>query len=182
MNRTAWIRRLSWSIVALAVGLMALGWLGIARSEQLAGGSGRHLMRQIIWTHMCLAAMLAVTLPSYRMLRAGVTRSSPARCCCWCRSTGFRRSTQRRRWIRFGPVGLQPSEFAKLAFVLGLAHYLMYRDSYRRVSGLMVPLAIAMVPLLLVLKEPDLGTALVFLPVLFAMLLAAGAHRRTWPW
>ncbi len=53
----------------------------------------------------------------------------------------------------------------------------MYRDSYRRVSGLMVPLGVAMVPIVLVLKEPDLGTALVFLPVLFAMLLAAGARQ-----
>jgi rod shape determining protein RodA len=60
--------------------------------------------------------------------------------------------------------------------VLGLARYLMYRDSYRRVSGLLVPLAVALVPVLLVLKEPDLGTALVFLPVLFVMLLAAGAR------
>ena len=99
-----------------------------------------------------------------------------ARSCCSWPSIGFRRSTRRRRWIRFGPVGLQPSEFAKLAFVLGLARYLMYRDSYRRVSGLLVPLAVALVPVLLVLKEPDLGTALVFLPVLFAMLLAAGAR------
>src|SRR4029077_13412300 len=82
------------------------------------------------------------------------------------------------RWIRFGPVGLQPSEFAKLAFVLGLSRYLMYRDSYRRLSGLVVPLLLVLVPLLLVLKEPDLGTALVFLPVMFVMLFAAGARRR----
>ena len=40
------------------------------------------------------------------------------------------------------------------------------------------PLAIALVPVWLVLKEPDLGTSLVFVPVLFAMLFAAGARRR----
>ena len=72
---------------------------------------------------------------------------------------------------------MQPSEFAKLAFVLGLSRYLMHRDSYRRLSGLLLPLAIVMVPLLLVLKEPNLGTALVFLPVLFVMLYAASARR-----
>ena len=74
-----------------------------------------------------------------------------------------------------GPIGIQPSEFAKPAFVLGLARYLMHRDSYRRLSGLAVPLVLVFVPMLLVLKEPDLGTALVFLPVLFVMLVAAGA-------
>ena len=82
------------------------------------------------------------------------------------------------RWIRLGPVGLQPSEFAKLAFVLALARYLMYRESYRRLWGLLIPLALVMAPLLLVLKEPDLGTALVFVPVLFVMLFAAGARKR----
>ena len=40
------------------------------------------------------------------------------------------------RWIRLGPVGLQPSELAKVAFVLALARYLMYRDNYRRLRGL----------------------------------------------
>ncbi len=75
-------------------------------------------------------------------------------------------------------MGLQPSEFAKLAFVLGLARYLLYRDSYRRLWGLCVPLALVMVPVLLILKEPDLGTSLVFMPVLFTMLFAAGARKR----
>ncbi len=73
---------------------------------------------------------------------------------------------------------MQPSEFAKLAFVLGLARYLMYRSSYRELPGLLAPLTIVMVPMVLVLKEPDLGTALVFLPVLFMMLFAAGARPR----
>ncbi len=71
------------------------------------------------------------------------------------------------RWIRLGPIGLQPSELAKVAFVLALARYLMYRENYRRLRGLLAPLALTLVPVLLILKEPDLGTALVFLPVLF---------------
>ena len=71
---------------------------------------------------------------------------------------------------------MQPSEFAKLAFVLALGRYLMYRENYRRLRGLLVPLALTTLPVLLVLKEPDLGTASVFLPVLFVMLLVAGAR------
>jgi cell division protein FtsW (lipid II flippase) len=72
---------------------------------------------------------------------------------------------------------VQPSEFAKIGFVLALARYLMYRESYRHLLGLLAPLALALLPMLLILKEPDLGTSLVFLPVLFAMLFAAGAKR-----
>ncbi len=75
-----------------------------------------------------------------------------------------------------GGFSLQPSEFSKVAFVLALSRYLMYRDNYRRFRGLAVPLAIALAPVVLILREPDLGTSLVFLPVLFVMLYAAGAR------
>ncbi len=64
-----------------------------------------------------------------------------------------------------------------MAFVLVLGRYLMYRENYRRLRGLLVPLAFTTLPVLLVLKEPDLGTASVFLPVLFVMLFVAGARR-----
>jgi cell division protein FtsW (lipid II flippase) len=82
------------------------------------------------------------------------------------------------RWIRLGPIGLQPSELAKAIYVLALARYLMHRDNYRRLRGLLAPLTLTLVPVLLILKEPDLGTSLVFLPVFFVMLFAAGAKRR----
>jgi cell division protein FtsW (lipid II flippase) len=178
IERWQWARRVPWSIVVLTVALMLLGWLGIARSEQLWGGAGRHLQRQLIWSPICVMAMLVASVPSYRILirwsYIAFLGSLALLLVVYC----FPPVNGAQRWIRFGPVGFQPSEFAKLAFVLGLARYLMYRDSYRQLWGLFVPLALVMVPLLLVLKEPDLGTALVFLPVLFVMLFAAGAQRR----
>jgi len=81
------------------------------------------------------------------------------------------------RWVRVGRVGLQPSEFAKIAYVLAVAKYLMHRQNYRRFRGLLVPLGLTLLPVILVLREPDLGTSLVFLPVLFSMLYAAGARK-----
>lgn len=80
-----------------------------------------------------------------------------------------------RRWIPLGVFNFQPSEPARLAFILALAHYLMHRDSQRTVGGLFVPFVMTVFPLLLILREPDLGTAMLFLPILFAMLFAAGA-------
>jgi cell division protein FtsW (lipid II flippase) len=167
-----------WEVVLVCAALVALSIAGIERSEALSGGSGRHLYRQLLWACVCSAAMLAASVPNYRHL---IHLSYPAffaslallAAVFW-----FPPINGAQRWIRMGPIGLQPSEFAKLAFVLGLARYLMYRDSYRQLLGLCVPLVLVMVPLLLVLKEPDLGTALVFLPVLFAMLFAAGARKR----
>jgi cell division protein FtsW (lipid II flippase) len=82
------------------------------------------------------------------------------------------------RWITVGPIGIQPSEIMKFVYVLALAHYLRFRSNYRTLRGLVVPFVITLVPLTLILKEPDLGTSLLFLPVLFVMLFVAGARLR----
>ena len=88
-----------------------------------------------------------------------------------------RRNT--RRWIEFGGlISIQPSEFMKPALVLALARYLRFRSSYRRLWGLIPPFLLTMAPMLLILKQPDLGTLLMLLPVLFAMLFIAGARLR----
>lgn len=83
-----------------------------------------------------------------------------------------------RRWIPLGVILLQPSEIAKPAFILALAAYLRFRENFRTLPGLIPPFLIALVPMGLILVEPDLGTALLFLPVLGAMLFAAGARPR----
>src|SRR5205085_2950002 len=78
-------------------------------------------------------------------------------------------------WIKFGPIGLQPAELMKIAFILVLARYLRFRSNYRTFKGLIPPFALAAVPMVAIFKQPDLGTALVFIPILFAMLFVAGA-------
>jgi len=124
-----------------------------------------------------LLAMLAMSVPNYRILCRYGYAIFLAALVLLVVVYFFPPINRAHRWIRLGPLGVQPSEFAKLAFVLALAQYLMYRENYRRLRGLVIPLVLTMVPVLLVLKEPDLGMSLVFLPVLFVMLFAAGARR-----
>ena len=81
------------------------------------------------------------------------------------------------RWIGLGPLRIQPSEFMKVAIILTLARYLRYRDNYRQWHGLIAPFLLTLLPMLLILKQPDLGTLLMLLPVLFAMLFVAGARK-----
>lgn len=85
-------------------------------------------------------------------------------------------------WLSFGSgvasVSLEPAELMKIAFVLLLARYLRFRSNYRTLRGLLAPFALALVPIILILKQPDLGMAMLFLPVLFAMLFVAGAKIR----
>jgi len=82
------------------------------------------------------------------------------------------------RWFRLPGFQLQPSEFMKIAYVLALAWYLRYRCNYRRLGGLLLPMAVSVVPLGLILLEPDLGTVLLLIPVQLAMLFLAGARIR----
>lgn len=83
-----------------------------------------------------------------------------------------------RGWIDLGFVDLQPAEFAKIAYVLAVAAYLRTRRSHRTFIGLVVPGIITFVPIALITRQPDLGTATLFLPSLFAMLVIAGAKIR----
>jgi rod shape determining protein RodA len=175
------MRRLPWSMVAAAVMLIILGWLGIARSEQLreemTGRAVGYLRPQMIYSFLAVAAMLAASMANYRLLIRYSYAILLVSLVLLAAAYFFPAINGAHRWIRIGPVGLQPSEFAKVAFVLALAQYLMYRENYRRLRGLVAPLALSMAPILLVLKEPDLGMSLVFLPVLFVMLFVAGARR-----
>jgi len=83
------------------------------------------------------------------------------------------------RWFRFGSanryVQIQPSEFCKIAYILALAWYLRFRRNYRKFSGLIGPFALTLLAMVLILFEPDLGTVLLMMPVLFCMLFVAGA-------
>ncbi|HLQ37519.1 MAG TPA: FtsW/RodA/SpoVE family cell cycle protein [Planctomycetota bacterium] len=83
-----------------------------------------------------------------------------------------------RRWYTLPGFSVQPSEFAKPAVVVALAALLRFKGRSRTFDGLLVPMLVAGLPALLVLKQPDLGSSLVFWPVLLAMCYAAGAPTR----
>ncbi len=76
--------------------------------------------------------------------------------------------------INFQFMKFQPSEIAKFTFVLALAWYFRYRKNYRELKGLLMPFAIMFLPVILILKQPDLGSAIIFGPAFLVVLLAAG--------
>jgi rod shape determining protein RodA len=82
-------------------------------------------------------------------------------------------------WIRIGPVQFEPTEFAKIAFILFLAWFLQVRErKIESFTTVLMAWAFTLVPFVLILKQPALGSASVFFPVCFAMLFAAGARLR----
>jgi len=81
-------------------------------------------------------------------------------------------------WIKLGigSLTIQPSELFKLAYILALAWYLRYRSNYRHFRALIGPFVLTLVPMALILVEPDLGTVMLMMPILFTMLFMAGAR------
>jgi rod shape determining protein RodA len=81
------------------------------------------------------------------------------------------------QWLRFGPLMFQPSEFAKLAVIIGLAVLLSEREGQlNRFRDLLPAFVYVGVPMALILAQPDLGTALVFIAITLGMLFVAGAN------
>ena len=171
------LRRIPWHVFGCAVALLVIGLTGIARADQLNDGPDL-FSKQITWAIAALPALaLALFIPYRTWKPVGhllffaslplliivlfMEKRGGARC-----------------WIQLGFFDLQPSEIVKLTFILALAQYLMYRDNLVRFTGLLAPFVLTLVPLGLILLEPDLGSALLFIPVLFAMLFAAGARWR----
>lgn len=171
-------RQLPWSIPIVAALLIVSGVLGIARCEEIASTAAGSTQHQIVWSILAAMAMALAATPNYRLLGKWSYWALAAAVVCLLAVYLFPPINGAHRWIRLAGIGFQPSEFAKLVLVLGLARYLAYRESCGQFIGLLAPLAMTVVPLWLVLKEPDLGTSLVLVPVLFAMLLAAGARKR----
>jgi rod shape determining protein RodA len=84
-----------------------------------------------------------------------------------------------RRWIDLGFFQVQPSEFAKIAFIVTLAHFLSRpADELRQPQVFWKAAGLLLLPFVLIMKEPDLGSALVLVPVWLTMLLVSGVPHR----
>lgn len=168
------MRRLDVRVVVPALLLAGLGLWSIG-----AAAKPDFVAAQLRWCGVGFAAACAVMLVPYRRILDlawplwGVSIALLAAVLVF----GDVRNGAR-RWLQFGGVGLQPSEFAKVAQVLVLARYIRFRRDHRTFQGLFVPFLLTLVPMALVLMEPDLGTAGMFVPVLFATLWAAGARTK----
>jgi len=84
-----------------------------------------------------------------------------------------------RSWLGFFGFGIQPSEFTKIATILFLSDYLVRKKkSIRELSTFVVAMLIAFLPVVFIIAQPDMGTALVYIPIFLVIALMAGVKKR----
>lgn len=167
-------QRHTWIVPAGAsFSLLLIGWFGIAHVESLAGSGGTLLKKQILWSFLAwAAAIVAARLPEKWLRDNALTAYFLSLGMLLC-VFAFEPVGGAHRWIRLGPIGFQPSQLAKLATILALAHLMTDRRHPGKGRNLLLYGLLTATPAVLIALEPDLGTALLFFPVLVAMMLAA---------
>jgi cell division protein FtsW len=168
-------------LVTAALLLFGLVMVYSASSGSAALGNGNplgYLERQVMYALIGVAVLVVVSRLGLERLRAlAPTLVVAALVCCLGVLAVGPRINGARRWITAGPLVFQPSELAKLALVVWTAAYLSRRQPPRTLKELARPIgSLVLLFALLVLVEPDLGTALTLLLVVGAILLVSGTR------
>lgn len=176
-----------WLCVLASLALSLLGVYAIDLSQRAVaeGSVSPKAKTQLVFIALGLVLALIVALPHYRVigLLAWFAMLGSVGLLVFVLIPFVPESIVRpingaRSWIDLGFMNIQPAELTKIAFVLVLTNYLRFRKQHRTLVGLAPPAIIAFVPIALINLQPDLGSAMLFVPALFAILVAAGARLR----
>jgi rod shape determining protein RodA len=177
--------RFTYFDVTLVAALLAIGLIGTltlysAAPETSHGGAMPPYQKQLIWWGLGLMGILLVVLIDYRHMEhyAYAIYGISLLLLVYVLLMG-RSISGAKRWIELGPIQFQPSELIKITMILALAKYFHHRVKQGRYNlfELVVPFLIFLAPFMLVLLEPDLGTAIVLLLLFLSIVLFFGLSR-----
>jgi len=179
------LKRLDWWLFAAVLALCLFGVLMIhsaTRSPETTGlGSpSTFVQKQALWLLVGLGAFAFTLVFDYeRIARWHIPIYCTAIALLAAVLKVGQAPTGAASWIGLGSFHLQPSELAKIAVIMSLAAFLGQRiDAIRRLRVALGSLLIPAVPVLLVILQPDFGTALVIIAIWFGALYLAGAKGR----
>lgn len=172
------LKDIHWPITFLTMLLAAVGIFSVY-SATFRGGID-YAQKQFIWSFMGLAVFFLTIRLGYRFfLNISYTfYVMTVALLVWVLFFTDARAGAN-RWISVGPFALQPSEFAKMATILMLSNFLAGQNpGSKHFRNLILAVLFVGLPALLVLKQPDLGSCLVFFPILMAVLFLWGVKFR----
>ena len=173
------LRRVDPILVLLALALVAIGLFTLYSAGLSAYSEVPYYVKQAVW--FCLGAVAALIIISID--RRFLVSMAPY---LYALSVGLlvlvpvfgTAAKGGQRWLPLGPFQFQPSEFGKLALIFMLAWYLStVKGRIRKFPFFLLAFGIVAVPGLLILKQPNLGTAATLGPLVFVMLYVAGCKR-----
>jgi len=144
-----------------------------------AGGGSFHpwAYKQLINILLCLPIILFISFINIRILYhySWVVYLLVLICLIYVEISGYR-AMGAQRWVNIGPLRFQPSEPAKIAIILMLARYFhnLSHINISKISHLILPISMVLLPAALVIKQPDLGTGIIILIVAASIFFAAG--------
>ena len=169
-----------WRYVAIIGAILSLGLLSIYSITHAQPGSGVPLYaRQMLWVVMGGAAFLVMLVFDYhKIARLSYLFYVVALVLLAVVLVIGKTSRGAQRWFPIGPFAFQPAEFAKVVLILVLASYYASspREGWRQ--RVVLPGLIMAPGLLLILKQPDLGSGLSFLAIYVSMLLVVGVRSK----
>lgn len=174
--------RVDWLLIATTLVLVMFGIVTIWGAMSTGDGIGRFegfAAKQTMWAGAGLVLMIGLIAVDYRRLRVLVW---PLYAIIVVLLVGLmikgRLIKGAQSWYDLGPFNLQPSEPGKIVIILALASYLAPRvKKFRSLHHTIIPLAMVLFPMGLILLQPDLGSAVVFVPITGAMFWIAGIRK-----
>lgn len=174
-------KNFEWGILICTIILLAIGLVALFSATQ--NSDYEEFKKQIMWIGISIPVIVVVILVDYEIL----AKISPVIYGLSLISLVAVLFTEpingATSWFNIGPFSFQPAEFAKIAVVLFMANVIVKlqqkgRDEINRFWKLGIILATVAVPTLLIIKQPDYGTALAFLVALIFMLYVAGINKK----
>lgn len=176
------IAHFEWPLLLCVLALLAGGLLTIASATHTGDAiASRFVLRQLAWAGIGLVAMFSVLAFDYHLLqRYGYAFWAGAVVLLVLTAVIGTSGGGAQRWIALGPLTIQPSEFAKVPVIVACAAYLhrYVADEPIPLRLLIAPAILLLVPSLLILRQPDLGTAIIVCLTSGVVLLVAGLHWR----
>lgn len=170
---------LGWVLLIAVLGIVNLYSAGYNRAP---GETAPIYLKQIYWLGLGLALMFLTLLYDYRHLeKLSYPLYFISLALLLAVMLGGKMVSGSRRWLALGPFAFQPAELTKIAIVLVLARYLNRHPSGvpLGLKNLLAPLALVLAPVLLIVRQPDLGSAIVLFLVAGSLILFVGVRWRT---
>lgn len=182
MQDRKWLHNFPWGIASLLFVLALIGLAAVYSATYTARGPSSLFTKQLVWISAGILVMFLALIPDYHSVgRYAYVLYAVSLILLLLVMIVGKAGMGAQRWLAIGPFAFQPSELAKISLVLALARYFAEdpRQGNYQLRDLAVPAIMVMVPLLLVLKQPDLGTALMLFFTSALLVMLAGINLRS---